>query len=100
MESWSNTVNKYDAYVHWIEYSQLENVQAMRSLHHGCTHMAECLELTTNEMTCVILKKIFDRQKDQLFDFHQVNCCAIHKSMLCVFNINHHCSDCIFYSNS
>ena len=73
MESWSNTGNEYDAYVHWIEYSQLTNVQEMTSLHHRCTHMAECLEPATNELTHVTLKKIVDEQVDQSFDFHQVN---------------------------
>ena len=67
MESWSNVKNKYDAYLQWIEYSLLTNVQKMTSLHHGCTHIAEW---TTNELTRVTLKKIVD---DQLFDFHQVN---------------------------
>ena len=64
MKSWKNTKNVYDAYIQWIEYSLLSNVQQMTSLRHGCTHIAEC------ELTRVTLKKIFD---DQLFDFHQVN---------------------------
>ena len=70
MESWSNTVNKYDAYVHWIEYSRLENVQAMRSLRHECTHIAD---LTMNGSTRVTLKMIVDKGNNQSFDFHQVN---------------------------
>ena len=65
--------NKYDAYIQWIEYSLLTNVQEMTSLRHGCTHIAECLESTTNGLTRVTLKKIIDEQNDQLFDFHQVN---------------------------
>jgi len=73
MESWSNTGNGYDAYVHWIEYCRLANIQEITSLRHGCTHMAEFLELTTNELTCVTLKKIVGKQNDQSFDFHQVN---------------------------
>ena len=75
MESWSNTRSKYvyDAYIQWIEYSQLTNVQEMTSLRHGCTHMAEWLEPNADELTCVTLKKIIDKQNDQLFDFHQVN---------------------------
>jgi len=42
-------------------------------INHGCTHMAECLELTTNELTRVTLKKIVDEEDDQLLDFYQVN---------------------------
>ena len=68
IESWSNTQNVYDAYIQWIEYSLLTNVQEMTSLRHGSTHIAEWLE--PNGLTCVTLKKIVD---DQLFDFHQVN---------------------------
>ena len=67
MESWKNTSSKDDAYLQWIEYSLLSNVQKMTSLRHGCTHIAEW---TTNGLTHVTLKKIVD---DQLFDFHQVN---------------------------
>ena len=48
MESWSNTRSEYDAYIQWIKYSQLTNVQEMASLRHGCTHMAEWLEPTAN----------------------------------------------------
>ena len=73
MESWNNMKTEHDAYIQWIEYSLLTNVQEMTSLCHGCTHMAEWLEQTTNESTCVTLKKIVDKQNDQLFDFHQVN---------------------------
>ena len=73
MESWSNTIHKYDAHIQWIEYSLLTDVQEMMSLHHGCTHIAECLEPTTNELTRVALKQIVDGQNDQSFDFNQVN---------------------------
>ena len=74
MESWSNTKNVYDAYIQWIEYSLLTNIQEMTSLRHGCTHIAEWLEPNTVVLTRVSLKKIVDEQNDQLFDFHQVNC--------------------------
>jgi len=73
MESWKNTKNRYDAYIQWIEYSLLTNVQDMTSLRHGCTHVAEWLEPNADELTRVTLKKIVDEQNDQLFDFHQVN---------------------------
>jgi len=65
---------KDDAYIQWIEYSLLTDIQEMTSLRHGCTHTAEWLEPTTNELTCVTLKKIVDERDDQLFDFHQVKC--------------------------
>ena len=64
----------YIRHIQWIDYSLLTNVQEMMSLRHGCTHIAECLESTTNELTRVTLKKIVVEQNDQLFDFHQVNC--------------------------
>ena len=70
MESWSNVIKIYDAYIQWIEYSLLTNVREMTSLRHGCTHIAEYLELTTNELTRVTLKKIVDEGDDQ---FYQVN---------------------------
>ena len=70
MGSWTNMKNKYDAYIQWIKYSLLTNIQEMTSLRHGCTHIAEW---TTNELTRVTLKKIVDEGDDQLFDFHQVN---------------------------
>ena len=70
MESWSNIAEMNDAYIRWIEYSLLTNVQQMTSLHHECTHIAEWLESSTNELTRVTLKKIIDEQNDQ---FHQVN---------------------------
>ena len=60
MESWKNTKNSYDAYIQWIEYSLLTNIQEMTPLHHGCTHVA------TNELIRVTLKRIVK-------DFHQVN---------------------------
>ena len=67
MESWSNTVSDDDAYIKWIEYSRLSNMQEMTSLHHGCTHIAD---LTMNyEMTTVTLKMI---ENNQSSDFHQV----------------------------
>ena len=69
-ESWSNMNNVYDAYIQWIEYSLLTNIQEMTSLRHGCTHIADW---RTNELTRVTLKKIVDEQNDQLFDFNQVN---------------------------
>ena len=69
MESWSNVNHECDAYIQWIKYSLLMNVQEMTSLRHGCTHTAEW---TTNELTLVSLKKIVG-EGDQLFDFHQVN---------------------------
>src|SRR5207253_3955066 len=53
MESWKNTKHIYDAYIQWIEYSLLTNIQEMASLRHGCTHTAEW---TTNELTRVTLK--------------------------------------------
>src|SRR5690242_284114 len=68
MESWSNMKNVCDAYIQWIEYSLLTNIQEMTPLRHGCTHIAEW-----NELTRVTLKKIVDKQDDQSFDFHQVN---------------------------
>ena len=71
MESWSNVKNKYDAYLQWIEYSLLTNVQKMISLHHGCTHIAEW---TTNGLTCVTLKKIVDKGDNQLFEVNYFTC--------------------------
>ena len=68
MESWSNVKNKYDAYIQWIEYSQLTNVQEMTSLRYECTHIGD---LTMNNLTRVTLKKIIERD-DQSFDY-QVN---------------------------
>ena len=56
-----------------IEYSLLSNVQKMTLLRHGCTHIADWLGSTINELTRVTLKKIVDERNDQLFDFHQVN---------------------------
>ena len=60
MKSWSNMKNVYDAYIQWIEYSRLTNIQGVTSLHHGCTHIAEWL---------VTFKKIVDERND----FHQVH---------------------------
>ena len=73
MESWSNVINICDAYIQWIDYSLLTNVQQMTSSHHSCTHMAEWLEPNTDELTRVTLKKIVDEGDNQSFDFHQVN---------------------------
>ena len=70
MESWSNVKDYiYDAYLQWIEYSQLTDVREMTSLRHGCTHIAD---LTMNGSTRVSLKKIVDNESSS-FDFHQVN---------------------------
>ena len=98
MESWSNTRSKYDAYILWIEYSQLTNVQETTSLRRGCTHVAEWLEPNADELTRVTLKKIVDEGDNQSFDFHQVNyfTCKIILSMHCTDC----CNDCIVYSNS
>ena len=85
MESWNNVIHLYDAYIQWIEYSLLTNVQAIASLHHGCTHIAEWLKSTTNELTHVTLKKIIDKQNDQSFDFHQVNYFTIDNCVLRVY---------------
>src|SRR6185312_2861070 len=41
IESWSNTKHEYDAYIQWIEYSLLSNIQEMTSLRYGCTHIAD-----------------------------------------------------------
>ena len=70
MESWKNTVNEYDAYIQFIEYSLLINVQEMTSLHHRCTHIADWLAPTINESIRVTLKQIGDTQSH---DFYQVN---------------------------
>ena len=73
--------NKYDAYIQWIEYSLLLNIQEMTSLRRGCTHIADW---RTNELSRGTLKKIVDEQNDQLFDFHQVNyfTCKMHIVLL------------------
>ena len=73
MESWSNVENEFDAYIQWIEYPLLNNVQEMASLRHGCTHMAEWSGPNTDELIRVSLKKIIDKRDDRSFDFHQVN---------------------------
>ena len=69
MESWKNTKNEDDAYIQWIEYSLLINIQEMTSLQHGCTHIASWLDPTTNELIHVTLKQIDDAQS---LDFYQV----------------------------
>jgi hypothetical protein len=73
MASWSNTATISDAYIRWIEYTQLTNVREETSLHHECTHMANWLDASTNEIIQVIFKKIVDGQNAQSFDFYQVN---------------------------
>ena len=73
MKSWKNTVNKHDAYIQWIEYSLLNNVEEMTSLRHECTHIADWLEPTAYGSTRVTLKRIVDEQNDRSFDFHRVN---------------------------
>ena len=73
MESWYNTRIEFDAYIQWIEYSLLTNVQQMTLLCHGCTRIADWIEPTTNDLTRVTLKKIVDERNDQLLDFYQVN---------------------------
>ena len=70
MESWKNIRNENDAYIQWIEYSLLTDVQEMTSLRHGCTHIAD---LTMSGSTRVTLKMIVDGQNVQSFDFYQVN---------------------------
>jgi len=70
MESWKNVKTKCDAYIQWVEYSLLTDVQEMTSLHHGCTHIAKWFDPTVNEWTKVVLKQIGDTQS---LDFHQVN---------------------------
>ena len=69
IESWNNTVNKYDAYIQWVEYSRLTDVREMTSLRHQCTHIASWLDPTTNELIHVTLKQIDDAQS---LDFYQV----------------------------
>src|SRR5689334_16308842 len=60
MESWSKVVNKYDAYIQWIEYFLLMDVQERTSLRHGCTCIADWLGPTANTPTKVALKRISD----------------------------------------
>ena len=73
MKSWSNTMHEADAYIQWIEYSQLENVRETILLQYGCTHMADWLEPTTDTPIKVIFKTIVDEQNSQSFDFYQVS---------------------------
>ena|SRR6185312_12032190 len=73
MESWNNMRNACDAYIQWIEYTLLTDIQEMKSLCHECTHIADWLELRSNESTRVTLKRMDDAQS---FDFYQVNCFA------------------------
>ena len=70
MESWSNVKDyRYDAYLQWIEYSQLTDVREMTSLRHQCTHIASWLYWGTNELIDVTLKQIDDAQS---LDFYRV----------------------------
>jgi len=75
MESWNNVENEFDAYIQWIEYTLLTNIQEMTSLRHGCTHIADWLEQNADELIHGTIKKIVDEGEgdDQSFDFHQVN---------------------------
>ena len=86
-----------DAYIQWIEYSRLSNMQETTSLRRECTLIAKWLELTTDEPTRVTLKQIVDGQNAQSFDFYQVNyfTCKHNAIDKCVsyFNIN-----CILYT--
>ena len=71
MESWDNTENEGDAYIQWIEYFLLTDVQQMTSLRHGSTHVAYWLEPTAApELTKVTLKLIGEMQS---LGFHQVS---------------------------
>ena len=72
MKSWSNTRHEADAYIQWIEYSQLLNVQEATLLRHEGTHIADWIEPATNKLVQVILKMIVNGQNSQSFDFHQV----------------------------
>ena len=70
MESWFNVKSEYDAYIQWIDYSLLTDIQQMIPLCHGCTHLANWLDPTINKQIKVMLKQINDTQS---LDFHQVN---------------------------
>ena len=72
MESWSNTKNKADAHIQWIEYSQLKNVQETTLLQYGCTHEANWLEPATNKLIKITFKTIVGGQNSKSFDFYQV----------------------------
>ena len=75
----------------------LTNIQEMTSLRHGCTHIAEYLEPTTNELTCVTLKNIVGEGDGQLLDFYQVNyfTCKMQIVLLTCLKTDHCCNDCI-----
>ena len=77
-----------DAYIQWIEYSQLTNVQEMTSCRSECTRMADCLELTADKSTRVTLKRIVDGPNAQLFDFYQVNYFANSIINVCIARLN------------
>jgi len=90
-ESWSNVESLFDAYIQWIEYPLLTDIQQITSLHYGCTLTAKWLESTTaNKWTRVKLRKIIDRQDAQLFDFYQVNN-SYDKIMRIVIVLHVHC---------
>ena len=69
MESWSNMEYTHDAYIQWVEYSQLTDIREMTSLRHQCTHIASWLDPTTNELIHVTLKQIDDSQS---LDFYHI----------------------------
>ena len=81
MESWKNTVNEYDAYIQFIEYSLLMNIQEMTSLRHGCTRIADWLEPTVNRLIRVTFKQISDTQSH---DFYQVNISCINNAFVLI----------------
>src|SRR5439155_12486150 len=82
MESWSNNQFVSEAYIEWIEYSLLMNIQEMTSLRHGCTLMTDWLDLTVNKWTKVTLKQIIIGDAQSL-DFYQVNHFPCKQSMIC-----------------
>ena len=99
MESWSNMKYIFDAYIQWIEYSLLTNIQETTSLRHGCTHIADW---RTNELTRVTLKKTVDKGDDQSFDFRQVNyfTCTQIVLLTCVSKSTSVVTTVFVYSNS
>ena len=72
MESWSNANHGYDAYMQWIEYSQLSMIQEATLLQQRCTHIADWLEPITNQRIKVICRTIVDGRNSHSFDFYQV----------------------------
>ena len=94
-------MNVYDAYIQWIEYSLLTNVQVMTPLRHGCTQTAEWLEQTADKPTRVTLKQIVDGQNAQSFDFHQVIMLRVNNAIdKCVSCLNSVVTTAFVYSNS